>query len=131
MQRYEYKVVPAPRRGQKGKGVKGSDGKFAHALQQLMNEYGAAGWEYQRAETLPCDERVGLTGTKTLYQNLLVFRRALPETRKSSTANGAVLPETPVEPDEAPEPEAEKAPRLGGVSKGDPGQKAKAPDVTA
>ena len=38
MQRYEYKVVPAPRKGQRGKGVKGTEGKFAHALQLLMTQ---------------------------------------------------------------------------------------------
>jgi hypothetical protein len=42
-----------------------------------MNKMGASGWEYIRADTLPCEERVGLTGTKSVYQNMLVFRREL------------------------------------------------------
>ncbi|KMW57770.1 hypothetical protein AIOL_002738 [Candidatus Rhodobacter oscarellae] len=79
MARYEYKVVPAPRKPGKIKGVKGTDNRFAHELSALMNEYGADGWEYQRTDTLPCEERSGLTGRTTTFQNMLVFRRALDE----------------------------------------------------
>lgn len=75
MTKYEYKVLPAPDRGLKARGVKGADGRFAHALEVLMNDMGAEGWEYQRAETLPCEERQGLSGKTTVYRNMLVFRR--------------------------------------------------------
>ncbi|NPD13615.1 DUF4177 domain-containing protein [Xinfangfangia sp. D13-10-4-6] len=77
MQRFEYKVVPAPRRGEKARGVKTSEDRFALALSNLMNELAAEGWDYVRADSLPCDERSGLTGTKTTHQNMLVFRREL------------------------------------------------------
>ena len=75
MPRYEYKVVPAPTKGLKGKGVKGAEAKFAHAIQELMNGLSGYGWEYQRAETLPSVERAGLTGSTTEWRNVLVFRR--------------------------------------------------------
>jgi len=74
---FEYKVVPAPMRGLKGKGIKGTPARFANALQTVMNEHGADGWEYQRTDTLPVEERQGLTGKTTSFQNMLVFRRAL------------------------------------------------------
>lgn len=77
MQRFEYKVVPAPKRGEKARGLKSTEERFAHALSQVMNTLGADGWDYVRADTLPCDERSGLTGTKTTFQNMLVFRRTL------------------------------------------------------
>lgn len=77
MQRYEYQVVPAPRRGEKSRGVKTTEDRFALALTGLMNRMGAEGWDYVRADTLPCDERVGLTGSKTTFQNMLVFRRVI------------------------------------------------------
>ena len=80
MQRYEFKVVPAPRRGEKARGVKSTEDSFALALTQLMNSLGAEGWDYVRADRLPCDERTGLTGTKTTEQNMLVFRRPLTQT---------------------------------------------------
>jgi hypothetical protein len=78
MQLYEYKVVPAPARGEKAKGIKSTDARFAHALTRLLNSLAADGWEYLRAETLPCEERTGLTRSLTVtQQNLLIFRRAL------------------------------------------------------
>jgi len=77
MQCYEYKVIPAPRKGEKLRGVKTTEDRFALALTSLMNDLGRDGWEYIRAETLPVDERVGFTGSKTTFQNLLVFRRVI------------------------------------------------------
>lgn len=75
MPAFEYKVVPAPNKGQKTRGVKSAEGRFAYALERLMNEMGRDGWEYVRAETLPSEERQGLTGSTTTYRNVLVFRR--------------------------------------------------------
>lgn len=77
MQHYEYRVVPAPRRGEKARGLKTTPERFAHALTQTMNDMAREGWEYLRADTLPCDERVGLTGRATSTQHVLVFRREL------------------------------------------------------
>jgi hypothetical protein len=73
--RYDYKVVPAPERGEKAKGVKGPEGRFAAAIERIMNDMAARGWEYQRTDTLPSEERVGLTQTVTVWRNLLIFRR--------------------------------------------------------
>jgi hypothetical protein len=78
MQVYEYKVVPAPRRGEKAKGAKSVAERFGVALANAMNAQARDGWEYLRADTLPCEERVGLTGSATHFQHMLVFRRALP-----------------------------------------------------
>lgn len=75
MPRYEYKVVPAPTKGLKAKGVKSPEARFALAVEELMNRLGAEGWEYLRADLLPSDERSGLTGSTVNWRNLLVFRR--------------------------------------------------------
>jgi hypothetical protein len=77
MNNFEYKVVTAPHQGKKARGVKTTADRFALALSDVLNEMAAEGWEYVRAETLPCDERRGLTGTQTTFQNMLIFRRAL------------------------------------------------------
>ena len=79
MHRYEYKVVPSPRKGEKTRAARTTPDRFALALTTLMNKFGQDGWEYLRADTLPCDERAGLTGTKTTFQNMLIFRRPLAE----------------------------------------------------
>ena len=77
MSQYEYKVVPAPKKGLKAKGVKSAEDRYANALETAMNALGAEGWEYQRSETLPSEERSGLTRRVTTFQNMLVFRRAV------------------------------------------------------
>jgi hypothetical protein len=107
MSRFEYKVVPAPAKGLKGKGVKGAEARFSHGLEDLINGLAGDGWEYQRAEILPSVERAGLTGTTTEWRNVLIFRRQ----RESDTetfkpellpAPAALAPGT----DDAAEPDA-------------------------
>lgn len=77
MARYEYKVVPAPAKGQKAKGIKTAEGRFALSVEAVLNTMGSSGWEYLRAELLPSEERSGLTGSTTNWRNVLVFRRPL------------------------------------------------------
>lgn len=72
---YEYKVVPAPVRGIKAKGLKTPEDRFANALETAINELAADGWEYLRADTLPSEQREGIMGKTTVFQNMLVFRR--------------------------------------------------------
>ncbi len=79
MPKYEFKVVPAPHKGRSGKGIRGRTAKFAHALSTVMNEMGAEGWDYVRTDTLPFEERTGLMGSQTTYQNMMVFRRIIAE----------------------------------------------------
>ncbi|CUJ86659.1 hypothetical protein RUE5091_00494 [Ruegeria denitrificans] len=81
MQRYEYKVVPAPQKGTKAKGVKSAEGRFAASVEQVLNEMGQDGWEYRRAELLPSEERAGLTGSTVNWRNVLVFRRELEDSK--------------------------------------------------
>ncbi|AXT33599.1 DUF4177 domain-containing protein [Phaeobacter sp. LSS9] len=84
MQAFEYKVVPAPAKGTKAKGVKTAEARFANSIDILLNEMAAEGWEYQRAELLPSEERSGLTGSTTNWRNVLIFRRALPAAAEDS-----------------------------------------------
>lgn len=102
MIRYEYKVVAAPSKGIKGKGIRGAEARFSFALQDLMNVMAGYGWEYQRAETLPSVERSGLTGTTTEWRNVLVFRR--PRTGDASEFQPELLPAPtqPVEEEDGP-----------------------------
>ena len=82
---FEYKVVPAPMRGEKERGLKTGAERFAHALSMAMNEMASEGWEYWRAETLPAEERSGLTSKTTVFHNLLVFRRPVTEGMAAAT----------------------------------------------
>lgn len=96
MQQFEYKVVPAPRKGEKQRGLKTTSDRFAQTLTQLMNDLGREGWEYIRADTLPCEERVGFTGKTTTFQNLLVFRRLREPEATAATPQPALVAEPPV-----------------------------------
>lgn len=102
MSKYEYKVVPAPAKGLKAKGIKTSQDRFANALETTMNELGAEGWEYQRTDTLPCEERSGLTGKVTTFQHMLVFRRAITEEVEAAPITAPI-----VAPVVTPEPEVQ------------------------
>ena len=75
MQTFEYKIVPAPRRGKSGKGIHGNEAKFANALGTLMNELGSEGWEYIRTDTIPAEERRGFLFRSTVQHTMLIFRR--------------------------------------------------------
>jgi hypothetical protein len=78
MSEYDYKVIAAPTKGVKAKGLKSTEDRFANAIELTINEMASQGWEYQRAEALPSVERSGLTSSKTVWHNLLVFRKAKP-----------------------------------------------------
>lgn len=97
---FEYSVVPAPRKGVKARGVRSAEDRFANALETVMNEKGADGWEYVRTDTLPSEERQGLTGRTTVFQNMMVFRRPLAAKTTTPTA----LLEAPAAEPVAPEP---------------------------
>ena len=86
---YEYKVVPAPRQGEKTRGAKTTADRFAVALTRLMNDLGRDGWEYLRADTLPCEERAGLTGKTTAFQHMLVIRRTAAPAQAAPAQAGA------------------------------------------
>lgn len=80
MQIHEYKVVPAPARGDKIRGAKTTEDRYAQTLAALMNAQARDGWDFLRSETLPTEERVGFTKRKTVYVTLLVFRRGIAQT---------------------------------------------------
>ena len=114
MQRHEYKVVPAPRRGTKSREAKSHEDRFALTLSNLMNELGRDGWEYVRSETLPTEERAGFMKTRVVEQTMLIFRRAMDrQAVLGATLTDAAAPKAIVA--DAP------APRLGPAVEPPPG----------
>ncbi|MDO5605651.1 MAG: DUF4177 domain-containing protein [Paracoccus sp. (in: a-proteobacteria)] len=100
MSSFEYTAIPAPLRGEKAKGVKAPTDRYALTLSAAINDMAAQGWEYLRAETLPSEERSGLTGRTTVFHNLLIFRRPAAGVAKQPAAAA----ETPAEQPAAPAP---------------------------
>ena len=74
---YEYLVIPAPKRGERARGVRGHEARFANTLQAVINEQADEGWEYQRSDTMPCEQRKGMIGRTMVAQTMLIFRRAV------------------------------------------------------
>lgn len=107
MSSYEYTVIPAPMRSDKTKGARTGIDRFAATLTEVLNQMARDGWDYVRAETLPAEERSGLTSRNTVYHNLLVFRRSLaPETPLRAQQPLATTPDpAPTQPTQpAPTP---------------------------
>lgn len=99
MSLYEYKVTPAPAKSQKGKGNGDAETRFAQTLSDTLNQEANKGWEFVRAETLPVEERAGLTGTKTVFRSVLIYRRARGIAESDATREALKMleerPETP------------------------------------
>lgn len=85
MPRYEYKIVLAPEKSQKFKGLRSPE-RFVATVEQVMNEMGSEGWQYLRADTLPQEERSGLTSKVSTPRNLLIFQREIEETPVQETS---------------------------------------------
>jgi hypothetical protein len=119
---YDYKVVPAPKRAKRVKGVRGTDELFALTLTDAINEVARQGWEYVRAEHLPAEGPGGwFRGPTAGEQTVLVFRRAREalgprlaavrsdvrsDVREDVGARPGEAPEAPPEPAVAPEERA-------------------------
>lgn len=78
---YEYKVVPAPVRATKAKGLKSTAERFSKALAECLNAEAAGGWQFQRTETLACEERSAMGRVKTTMQTVMVFARPIGTVR--------------------------------------------------
>jgi hypothetical protein len=77
MSHYDYKVVPAPKRAKKVKGVRAAEELFALTLTEAINEVARQGWEYLRAEHMPAEASRGwFRAALAEEQTVLVFRRA-------------------------------------------------------
>lgn len=87
MQTYEYRVLPAPRRGVRAKGVRRAEDRFALAVEAEMNRMASEGWEFVRSDTLPSERRSGwFSRPATVFETLLVFRRDLSTAPRAQTA---------------------------------------------
>ncbi|ARO14799.1 hypothetical protein BVG79_01453 [Ketogulonicigenium robustum] len=122
---FEYRVVAAPRRAEKHRGAKSTEDRFTRTLEVLMNEMAADGWDYQRAESLPCEERHGLTGRTTVYQSVLVFRRPVAAPQQAPaiapTAPASAVPAPTIAAPkvaDAPAAQPRVTPSLGGAALG-------------
>lgn len=77
MTSFDYKVVPAPRRARKIKGVKSAEELFAMTLAEAINEVARQGWEYVRTESLVAEGPAGwFRRGSSSEQTVMIFRRS-------------------------------------------------------
>lgn len=75
MSMIEYKVIPAPVRRRKMKGLSGKEDAFSATLSTVFNELAVDGWEFVQAEVLPEETGGWLRRRRIEYRHLLIFRR--------------------------------------------------------
>ena len=112
MSYYDYKIVPAPKKARKVKGVHGAAELFALTLGEAVNELARQGWEYQRSEQLTIETPGGwLRRGRAEEHTVLVFRRAREH-----------LSPRIADPEREPafEPAARPEPRLGRSAAAEP-----------
>lgn len=99
---YEYKVVPAPQRAVKAKGLKTTAERFAHALAERINAEAAGGWQFVRTETLACEERSRFGATRMSQQTVMIFTREVGAARPDTAAALAAVQAPVLTPAPAP-----------------------------
>lgn len=77
MSYYDYKIVPAPKKAKKVKGVSSAAELFALTLTDAINEHARQGWEYYGSEELAIETPGGwFRRARTEEHTVLVFRRS-------------------------------------------------------
>ena len=87
MKKFEYKLVPTPRRSRRFSGLKPGGDSYAHTVEQDINYLAMEGWEFMRTEMM-VKKTTGVSFFKSARPTeYMVFRRLLRE-------NGASIDET-------------------------------------
>ena len=111
---YDYKIVPAPKRAKKVKGVSGAADLFALTLNDAVNDLARQGWEYYCSEQLSIQTPGGwLSRSRTEEHTVLVFRKPREHLSPRIAAETGQEAPIPVAPRSA-EPQR-REPSLGGV----------------
>lgn len=76
-QQYEYRIVPAPTRRMRFKGLTRKDDAFSLTLTEVMNDQAREGWEYVRADKLAETRGMWPFRRQMPEKDLLVFRRTM------------------------------------------------------
>ncbi|MEM9320031.1 MAG: hypothetical protein AAGA70_13655 [Pseudomonadota bacterium] len=77
MSRYEFKVIPAPRKNRKLTDLTKNQDKFCATITDILTDMGLDGWEFVGAETLPYYQRRFGLFTRYQEKTCLVFRREI------------------------------------------------------
>jgi len=99
MQHYDYKVVPAPRRLKKIRGISSSAELCAMTLAETLNAVAREGWEYLRAEQVAAAPVGGwFRRGAEVVETVLVFRRPREAPGPRIAVEGEAPAAVPAEP---------------------------------
>lgn len=99
---YDYKCVAAPEKARRRRGAKTRTDRVALAMEEILKAEAGGGWEYQRTDLIPVEEKSGWFGrAHDVHRAVLVFRRPKGASRPHPISTAA--PEAPVQ-DVAPQP---------------------------
>lgn len=100
---YEYKCVAAPEKARRRRGAKTRSARVAMAMEDILKAESGGGWEYQRTDLLPVEEKSGLFGrTQEVHRAVLVFRRAVASSRPTPVHAPVAAQPTPVAAEPVP-----------------------------
>lgn len=78
---YEYKAVGAPEKCRRRKGCKTGSDRAAAEMDEIIKAEAVNGWEYQRTDLFPVEEKSGWLGRpREVHRAILVFRRLISDT---------------------------------------------------
>jgi hypothetical protein len=73
---FEYKCVGGPERPKRLRGTRSRSERVALAMQEIINIEAVDGWEYQRTDLVPVEEKAGLfSRAHDVHRAVLIFRR--------------------------------------------------------
>ena len=104
---FEYKCVAAPERAKRKKGARSRTERVALAMEEIIAAEAVDGWEYQRTDLIPIEEKSGLfSRAQEVHRAILVFRRALSapqaEPYRHAPAPSTVVPAHEADAEEEP-----------------------------
>ena len=95
---FEYKCVAAPEKARRRRGAKTRTDRVALAMQDILAAEAVGGWEYQRTDLIPVEEKSGMfSRAHEVHRAVMVFRRP--------AASSAPRPAVQASPVSAPAPQ--------------------------
>ena len=87
---YDYKCVAAPEKARRRRGAKTRTDRVALAMEEILKAEAGGGWEYQRTDLIPVEEKSGWFGrTHDVHRAVLVFRRPKGASRPQPISTAA------------------------------------------
>ncbi|MEM7213125.1 MAG: hypothetical protein AAF479_14755 [Pseudomonadota bacterium] len=110
---YDYKCVAAPEKARRRRGARTRTDRVALAMEDILKAEATGGWEYQRTDLIPVEEKSGWFGrAHEVHRAVLVFRKPKKSARPHVIETAPRSEPAPVQPVETKPQPVEAAPRI-------------------